>query len=174
MQVLKRRNNKWIALSLFQSSWHILSIQNGNANGCCFAFLPWTFIPEPSKIMSYCCSNIYFFSSTLSKVVSILLSSRINRALYMTGTRLELELAGPVLWAVSPGVVMGLDWSFSTDMPGSLEITSSRWEGSWWAVGEKDGVCSWLWARTMVLLAGRVQGQVCPWSSQIWQPPRSN
>ena len=70
----------------------ILSLQNGNANGCCVVFLPWTFIPESSKIMSYCFSNIYFFSSALNKVVPTLLSSRINRGCVM-GVWLELEAA---------------------------------------------------------------------------------
>ena len=96
MQVLKRRNNKRITLSLFQSSWHILSLQNGNANGCCVVFLPWTFIPESSKIMSYCFSNIYFFSSAFNKVVPTLLSSGINRGCVM-GMWLELEAAQHVL-----------------------------------------------------------------------------
>lgn len=46
MQVLKRRNNKQIALSLFQSFWYILSIQNGNVSCCWVVLLPWTFIPR--------------------------------------------------------------------------------------------------------------------------------
>lgn len=110
MQVLKRRNNKRIALSLFQSSWHILSIQNENASGCCVVFLPWTCIPESSKIMSYCFLNIYFFSSALRKEVSTLLSSGISGDLCVRGTWLEQESAQRVLWAASPRVAVGLGW----------------------------------------------------------------
>lgn len=78
MQVLKRRNNKRITLSLFQSSWHILSIQNGNASGCCGVFLPWTFIlvfkNNELLLLKYFSLNI---NSALRKVVSTFLYSGI-------------------------------------------------------------------------------------------------
>lgn len=131
MQVLKRRKNKQIALSLFQSSWHVLSIQNGEVRSC-VVFPSWTFIPESSKIMSHCFSNIHFFSSALSRVASALLSSGISRALCVAGSCLEPESAG---MCFSPRVVMGLNWCFHILMPQSLRTNSRKWEGSWCGMG---------------------------------------
>lgn len=55
-----------------------MPLQNGNAAGSCFVFcfvlfLPETFIPEPSKIMSVCCSDMHF-SGPASRQASPLFS----------------------------------------------------------------------------------------------------
>ena len=146
MQVLKRRNNKRITLSLFQSSWHILSIQNGNASSCCVVFLPWTFIPESSKIRRYCFSNIYVFSSALNKVVPTLLSSGISRALRVPGIVTWAGSSRARTWVISPRGAMGLDCPFTSSCLGPWRPTAGSEEAS-----SVDGVCSWLWTRTVVL-----------------------
>lgn len=153
MQVLKRRNNKRIALSLFQSSWHIFSIQNENASGCCVVFLPWTCIPESSKIMSYCFLNIYFFSSALRKEVSTLLCSGISGDSCVMGTWLEQESAQRVLCAASPGAAMGSGWAdpFTASCLAPLRPTAGSknaagvdwvdWRGA--GFGSEPWCCQW-------------------------------
>lgn len=127
MQVLKRRHNKQIALSLFWSSRRILSIQDGNTSGCCVVFLPWTLNPKSSQITSHGFSHVYFFCSAWSKAVPTLLSSGI------------CVWAGDMDW---PGVPLACVWNcFSRSRggfgpihacprPGSLGTSRGQWEGS--------------------------------------------
>lgn len=99
--------------------------------------------------MSYCFSNIYFFSSASSKVVSTLLSSGINRVLCETGTGFELESAALFLpgclggWA-DPHPPAGGPWS---PVAGSGKVAGV------------EGVPGWLWTAEPRAASGQVQSQ---------------
>lgn len=87
--------------------------------------------------MSYCFSNIYFSSSALSKVVSTLLSSGINRALCETGTQSELEsaalfLPGCLGSRTDPSLLSSSSSSWLSSCPGSSEPSGRKWESHRW------------------------------------------
>lgn len=131
MQVLRRRNNKRTALSLFQSSWHILSIQNGNASGACVVFLPWTFIPESSKnnellLLAYLFPPLGFTWSGFPPPPSLVGSAGLGvwRAVTWPGVRTACALSSfspsgdgwgsihsrPPAWVPGSGHAAGMAW----------------------------------------------------------------
>lgn len=140
MQVLKRRNNKRITLSLFQSSWHNIVYSEWKCCGGCVVFLPWTFILESPQNNELLLLEYLFLQPALNKVVRTLLSSGISRALCITEnvTRTGVSKACTLSCFSQRGNGFGL--SIHILMPGSLKTNSRKWASgpygwSTWLVG---------------------------------------
>lgn len=149
MQVLKERIINQSNYLYFQSSWHILSLQNGNASCCCVV----STLDFHSRVLQ---NNepllliIYFFSSALNKVVPTLLSSRINRGYRWVG---DLNCKQHSMYlSSSPRGANGFGLSvhipcLSPWRPGSEEASVHE--------------CGQIWTRTIVLLEVKSRVKSC-------------